>query len=567
MKNNFIYEKRNDKYVWQNRNTKFVISDVSYQAKDEYKFQTSISDILYLYYSIDVYAKKDKQWKTICKTGAYDFPALIDFMLNLESILNLDNETEGSYRTQGFAYEDYYDIEKTISSDGRESFKLFIGANMDTQPDFSCSGVMINRLTRYDLTVLMKMLNAIFSDCIRNNNKKIKEELSQDRKYIISNDRLLYYSRGVLRNIYKVGDCIDCTVLKGSLAADNYSSIRYHNVIISKLVSDNENGDYMETMCGYIELNNDPTVDMSHVQIKLSDIVNTFLNVENEVLSYSEDDIIKDLRNYLIEAEIQQIKDGDLDDLVKEWCDCVINRYWLCRSEHNLPKRVNKDVTDAHIRNAELSVRFILSQIKEDTSANADKVEDVTSVDDGKNVEDAILVNDDKNVEDKPYEVDFLKLNGLFERKKERTSIETLEEDDGTVKVKENATVGQVVEGEAVYLKEEKKEESISDIISKLNEDELEGLVNPEVWGNVRFKDILNMRYRMPEYTVGEVVNMNTWIGFKYGFKIIDIMAIFHERLAELTYGYKVYKENEKTGFSFDYVPEGYLRKLNEEVE
>lgn len=64
-----------------------------------------------------------------------------------------------------------------------------------------------------------------------------------------------------------------------------------------------------------------------------------------------------------------------------------------------------------------------------------------------------------------------------------------------------------------------------------------------------------------PKYSVGEIVDLNTWVGMRYGFTIVDRKVIYHMRLSEYAWGYAVYKEGESTTFTFDYIPEGYLRK------
>lgn len=65
----------------------------------------------------------------------------------------------------------------------------------------------------------------------------------------------------------------------------------------------------------------------------------------------------------------------------------------------------------------------------------------------------------------------------------------------------------------------------------------------------------------VPKFSIGEIVDINTWAGIKYGFEIEDVHATYHMRFGEYVWGYKLHKDGERTGFSFEYVPEGYLRK------
>ena len=74
-------------------------------------------------------------------------------------------------------------------------------------------------------------------------------------------------------------------------------------------------------------------------------------------------------------------------------------------------------------------------------------------------------------------------------------------------------------------------------------------------------KEVERIKNTSPLYKVGEIVNLNTWVGEKYDFKVVDIQVIYHYRCNEYVWGYKLYKENERTTFSFEYIPEGYLIK------
>lgn len=77
-------------------------------------------------------------------------------------------------------------------------------------------------------------------------------------------------------------------------------------------------------------------------------------------------------------------------------------------------------------------------------------------------------------------------------------------------------------------------------------------------------EEVKRIKNTSPLYNIGEIVDLNTWAGKKYDFKVIDIQVIYHHRCNGYTWGYKLHKENERTTFSFDYIPEGYLRKKGE---
>ncbi len=66
-----------------------------------------------------------------------------------------------------------------------------------------------------------------------------------------------------------------------------------------------------------------------------------------------------------------------------------------------------------------------------------------------------------------------------------------------------------------------------------------------------------------PVYRVGERVKVLGWVGKDYGI-IKELKVIYHNRLGDLTWGYRVGYEKDGPGLTMDYVPEGYLRKTKQ---
>lgn len=95
----------------------------------------------------------------------------------------------------------------------------------------------------------------------------------------------------------------------------------------------------------------------------------------------------------------------------------------------------------------------------------------------------------------------------------------------------------------------------------------VENIINPLLWGDISEEDIARVGKTPPKYSIGEIVDLETWGGSKHDFKVVDVKVTYHNRMGEYVWGYKLYKEGESTGFSFQYIPEGYLRKKGEEVE
>jgi len=62
-------------------------------------------------------------------------------------------------------------------------------------------------------------------------------------------------------------------------------------------------------------------------------------------------------------------------------------------------------------------------------------------------------------------------------------------------------------------------------------------------------------------FKIEERVRVNGWCGSALGV-VTGIKWIYHNRLEEYTWGYSVKYDDKDAGFSFIYIPEGYLRKL-----
>ena len=66
-----------------------------------------------------------------------------------------------------------------------------------------------------------------------------------------------------------------------------------------------------------------------------------------------------------------------------------------------------------------------------------------------------------------------------------------------------------------------------------------------------------------PKYEIGEEVEIQGWGGKALGI-ILDIEEIYHRRLYEYTWGYRIKYIGKDAGLTFVYVPEGYLRRIGE---
>ena len=66
-----------------------------------------------------------------------------------------------------------------------------------------------------------------------------------------------------------------------------------------------------------------------------------------------------------------------------------------------------------------------------------------------------------------------------------------------------------------------------------------------------------------PKFKVGDKVTVQSWTHQTKGV-VIDIDWMYHPRMYEYTWGYRVDTKGENTGLTFNYIPEGYLRPLDE---
>ena len=85
------------KSVWKNGELKIVFSEPSIQAHGGVVFAESARDILYYYYTVEVFKKVKSNWKKEFDVSTYDFPALLAAVKIIECILE-DDFTDESWQ-------------------------------------------------------------------------------------------------------------------------------------------------------------------------------------------------------------------------------------------------------------------------------------------------------------------------------------------------------------------------------------------------------------------------------------------------------------------------------------
>ena len=66
-----------------------------------------------------------------------------------------------------------------------------------------------------------------------------------------------------------------------------------------------------------------------------------------------------------------------------------------------------------------------------------------------------------------------------------------------------------------------------------------------------------------PKYKIGEFVKVAHWTGETKPLKILDIKEIYHYRLEQYCWGYKM---DGDTHLTMTYVPQGYLRLCKKSI-
>ncbi len=62
-----------------------------------------------------------------------------------------------------------------------------------------------------------------------------------------------------------------------------------------------------------------------------------------------------------------------------------------------------------------------------------------------------------------------------------------------------------------------------------------------------------------PKYSIGQRVLVNGWGGHDFG-TIVEIKRVYHNRMSEWVWGYRMNYEGNGPGLTLVYVPQGYLQ-------
>lgn len=366
---NFRFVRRKNNFVWENNEVRVVFSDPGFQAHDEYGYVKSIKGILYNYYTLSIYKISKHGWKLVATKSTYDFPQIVDLILNLDPILFEDikniphteqktdnNEItvyKASYQSEEFYYDDFYNISKTCIETDKDRivrYGLYIGCSPKVQGSSHTEGVWIDNLSQMEVEEFYTCVKSFMEYAIENHNNAIIEMNRALLKYYkVRGNKLYKEDKGKVEEVYCVGEHYDFVCLKGSLDTKDFSSISYKNCEIEKITEDTI----------YIA----ESENRKAFEIKLNTVLELFLfDISDEKLFYNVDEIAEDWVSILNEDEKKEFKDSSLEELHEKWCEAIIDRTWMCRPEHNFPNIVEDK---GEHENVYATVTEVIKRVKE----------------------------------------------------------------------------------------------------------------------------------------------------------------------------------------------------------
>ena len=169
----------------------------------------------------------------------------------------------------------------------------------------------------------------------------------------------------VMEAVYCVGDKIEeAIVLVGDINSQDF-----HATVFNGFVIDEVTKDYIVISTGFEEprRSRDRREITSEEKIYLNTLLALYDEVSEEKLNYGEEEIKKDFINILSENEKKEFIEKDIDFLCEKYEDVILNRTWMCRTEHNLPQRLEDR---GYHENVYESIKVIIENIKKELSDN-----------------------------------------------------------------------------------------------------------------------------------------------------------------------------------------------------
>lgn len=364
----FKFNIEEDKFIWGNKYYRIIFSDGHIEPHHEILYPKSINDIMYFYYGvkiqkriIDDFEKETYKWKTVCKNHISDFPGIEQLKYILEELPTINVVEDGEkhihkngdvlyskhYWTQGFGCEDFYEFTRFVDSNNKTSHYIgYLGAASGCGYAEDSNGIRLTYLTDNDLNELKKCVDSFIEDVIKVNNEKEESRINELRKsFKIKNHKLYcYFEDGSLEYI----------ITENSVCNLYYEELDKNNNIIEK--------DYGEILIDRIENN---CLYSKDKEFQLDKITYFYEEVSDEKLLYNEEEIMEDFIDILDDEDKKDFINLSIEELINKYTEAIINRTWMCRSEHNFMELFDETESDRNIKTAKIIAKCILKDIKE----------------------------------------------------------------------------------------------------------------------------------------------------------------------------------------------------------
>lgn len=366
MKGFKFYKTKKNKFRWEDDSVRLEFSNPSIQSHNEYLKIKNTEDIMYYYYDVKIFKKRDGKCELVCKRHTYDFPCILELQWILNYQLNNKVTKEDGQKieysngeirykrtleTEGFACDDFYEITRidSESEDDDNCFRyvVYCGTTYDFNGDLNSLGIRTPYVKESDIKELLKCVNEFIQYSIDENNKEV--EIFKQSFEIIGN-KLYEYVYDYKNNK------IDKTKISQIVTEDEKISLiivseekqyEYDNCTIIKICDNSIN---IKDRCG------------DNKNIKLDEI--RYFNSEStyDKLDYNVDEIVNDFINILNDNEKKEFKINNTDMLLNKWESAIINRTAMCRDEH----KFNIDYhTGDNVKAVEPIVIEVINKIKE----------------------------------------------------------------------------------------------------------------------------------------------------------------------------------------------------------
>lgn len=371
------------KATWIYDDVKIVYSEPRIQPWESVVHINGRKDILYYYYDMDVYRKKEKEWKKELSANIWDFPQILAIE-DVYARLNENNFTDGtwqvdkngkytwyakSYTLGDFAPEDFYKIEKNIlvyDEEQHESFCLTIGSGMEygcqNQSDVIKS-IVLSSLSREKIDTFINTVREFIQTSIVYHNTKQDERINAEKEARkIKNGKMYEYKTAysndtitvdynVIDDIYAIGDKIHLTLLERYAGEPVF--VDYEDCQIVDIEESNIGmGGYLTVACGCKTLRH-TTKNMygKIIKIPVELIMYSTIDMDDEKMSYNEEQCMEEFEKVMSQEERKEFAETPLNELCNKWSSAVAGRTWMFRDEHGF-------------KNPEKTVRKIIKKIQ-----------------------------------------------------------------------------------------------------------------------------------------------------------------------------------------------------------